>query len=432
MRRDERGPFAHVARLPAEAIRLPVDAVVAAFHEDLRARRGHHREESVAIETLQRRERIAQSGERLGPAPAGAKGVEERHRGDDHNHGRDGGENPQRPFRGGRCVFVGGEAFAPAPRPRAVVDEQHAQRDREVVEERVISRGENSQLQRDERRRTAMPPAPRRDDEKGRAELDREHDRLHRAEQPVRELMHVPRGPERQRLRLEMKAQRAERAPCFIAARELHHAARQHQPEEQPPQKPAREPAHARLVRPVGPPLPRQVKHREQRRLEQQRVPLEIEKRTAHRAERKIERPQRQRARARRVARDQHRRDHTARDAHPDEESIARIEPAKRRHREPRRAAELLARGAQIFHRRTDALRAEQPANLHAERGKGAEKNRPEGKTESPAGNEEWETLDRQKNAAPYCLPVVFDRRSVSVGAPIFRGSKSVEYFTLP
>src|SRR6267143_3762109 len=99
----------------------------------------------------------------------------------------DGPRGPPAPLRRGRLLPNPAYGAHEPPRPDAVIEEEHAEHERESVEEAVVSgRRDEDLVRRDDRRSEEASPARREDQERHQA-LDEECEGGGRAVEPERE-----------------------------------------------------------------------------------------------------------------------------------------------------------------------------------------------------------------------------------------------------
>jgi hypothetical protein len=197
------------------------------------------------------------------------------------------------PGKGGaRYILPVGRPFQGRRAWHPIVQQEHAQRHREQIEEGVVARERDERLQTDEQTERELTQPARSENEKRRDDLDREHRERRELVEPRRQLMRVPRGRRRNRLRLVVVQQRSQRSPRRIAARELHQSRSEHQAKEQPQHQPARD-ARWRdaSAKPIAP-RERREEDREEPCLEEQRVPLVRQELAADDHQRQIVEPE--------------------------------------------------------------------------------------------------------------------------------------------
>ena len=142
----------------------------------------------------------------------------------------------------------------------------------------------------------------------------------------------------RQRLGLEVEVERRRGAPGGIAAQELGRAREEHELEQQEHQQHAGERRRAPLPAAQAP-GGRRPQHRQQPRLQQQRVPLKGEEVLSRHGEREVQRPEQEEHRHRGHAEHEKDGQHGAAPGHGAERSIARAKPEDRRQLAPRSGA---------------------------------------------------------------------------------------------
>src|SRR5207249_4445480 len=124
------------------------------------------------------------------------------------------------------------------PPEERVVEQQKAQPESQQVEESVVSRYADQDLQQSDQSSSANPQASRRKDQKRHNQLDREHEDGRELLKPVRQLVHVPGRRGRQRLGVIVVLERGQVAPRRVPAQKLDRAGQEHQPEQEPAQQP--------------------------------------------------------------------------------------------------------------------------------------------------------------------------------------------------
>ena len=195
-------------RLVAEGIGDPRDAVARALKFDLVSGARHHREEAEAVHDARRREETR--GREVG---------EEEHRGGrdhvgrQHDGGEDGGQAPS-PVRSRRRL----------QRARAsVFDQQDAEGQHEVIEERVVRGDDDADLQQRGDDEESNAHAPRRNEHQPNEEqLGEQSERGGRGVERMRQLLRVPADERRQRAVLVVLVHRGQIAPLLFAAEEIH------------------------------------------------------------------------------------------------------------------------------------------------------------------------------------------------------------------
>lgn len=251
-----------------------------------------------------------------------------------------------------------------------VIQHRQAQDDRQDVEAPVVAGREDQQLEEHQADEPDAAQHSRAEHEERGDQLRVEHQADRRAVEPPGELVHVPARPGRQGLRQVVVVEGAPLDPRPVAVRELHHAREKHQPEDQPAEQPdGRRPG---LV-PGGaePPGPGRQHHRQQARLEQQRVPLEAEELLSHDRQRQVQCPAHSQAQARQEpGRQQDAAGHTDpadRVKHP----VGCVDPEDRRDVPDDPGGDRPdgpADGVEVARSRQDAARADQPVDLHHQR----------------------------------------------------------------
>ena len=136
-------------------------------------------------------------------------------------------------WRPARTLRSPAEAGRHVP-PRIIINEPHAQRNRQQVEEREIAGQRDDCLESRQQRGAGETKTPRSDDEEWRDEFDRQRrGRRHLVERD-RQVMCVEGDRVGNRLRLVVERERCQIPPGRIAARQLDGARPEDQPEQQP------------------------------------------------------------------------------------------------------------------------------------------------------------------------------------------------------
>ena len=182
--------------------------------------------------------------------------------------------HPERPRRAARR----GIALEPTSRagwPHGIVEQHHAERDRQHVEEAVVAGGEDQQLEarrgheRDEALARAAP------DEHRNAELDRRTSSAQEsccAHAGRRFAYHA--DPGRQRLRPVVVFERRQVSPRGIAREQLHRAGAEHQTEQQPAEHPDDRFRRRRFATQARPEIQRRDEDRQESRLDAAGCPI--------------------------------------------------------------------------------------------------------------------------------------------------------------
>jgi len=191
--------------------------------------------------------------------------------------------HPQRPGPGAGV----GWQFPPAgwgePLEERIIEEQHAEREGEKIEEAVIAGEEDQGLEEYQSQAGPLPQATGREDQERDNQLDAEHYDYGSRLRPGGQLMRVPTNPRRQRLCFVMELQGGQAAPGWIATEQLHAPGLKHQLEQQPAQQPQHQTRGRRGVKGPGPQLQGCQKDRQEAGFQQQDIPLESEKLPADR-----------------------------------------------------------------------------------------------------------------------------------------------------
>ena len=214
--------------------------------------------------------------------------------------------------------------------PGAVVHDGQAQSHGQEREEPVVAGHADDDLQEHQARargQSPLAPSRRREQQPRQHQLHEEHARGGGLVDPDRQVVHIPGRPQRQRLRLIVVCERGEIGPRRVAAGELGDAGQKHQTKEQPPDQPAGHRRRRRLGGEAGSPPGRCVETGQQSRLEQQRVPLEGEKRLSSNGQGQIADPQHPEDHPGADTGDEQARQHDAGGAEGCEREVARREP---------------------------------------------------------------------------------------------------------
>ncbi len=142
-------------------------------------------------------------------------------------------------------------------------------------------------------------------------------------------LCEEPRRPGRKALGLEVVSQGGQIAPGRVAARELHDARRQHESEEEPHEEEARERGGGQAA-PDAPAPRRGEEDRQEARLEQEQVPLELQEELSGHRHREVEEPRQKRGGRGHEPRDEQKRREDAPGAESVERRVPGAEPAER------------------------------------------------------------------------------------------------------
>ena len=284
-----------------------------------------------------------------------------------------------------------------------VVEQEEAEQEDEVVEEGVIRREDDPDLERGDDREAHEPrpgPEPRKPDD---AELDDEREHHREGVEPMRKVLRVPADPRRERAVLVVVIHRREAGPLRVTAQNLDDARLEVDPKPLPPQqKERRTRRRGGLAEPRTEPS-RREEERQERRLEEHAVGLVHRELLADRDEGEESDPRDRDRPAGPDIDDEEERRREPEDDERRERAVARAEPEKRRREPqaldgPRLGLEL----AKVVVRGKDSARADQSVNLVGERNERGEEDPAERAKEEPArpetrGPPHEETLERRR-----------------------------------
>ena len=231
----------HEARAPhripgliAESVRLPVRAVPASLEHQLRPLGGHHPKQAVAIDRAERLDPshhlVPPAGPPCGAAPVGSVKATSRTR-----------LNALSPSRTGVTTLSQREAprgfpgLRVLPHERRVAQCGKAEHQREQVEEAVVARGRDPDLQRRDRQQAASRAGGTgwEQQQPGSARFYGERPPGQRMVHPRRPMVRVPGGPRRQGLGLEVEVEGRALPPGGVTAQDLGNPGQEHQLEQE-------------------------------------------------------------------------------------------------------------------------------------------------------------------------------------------------------
>src|SRR5437867_302979 len=130
------------------------------------------------------------------------------------------------------CPSIGLDGAALST-PNRIIDDQQTQRDGEQVEETIVPRRRDCDLEKNEKPTRKQPQSARRPNEKRNDDFDDEEECDRKFLEPLRTLIGPPTDHSRQWLRPVMIIKRGQVPPGIVAAGELYHAGHDHEFEEQ-------------------------------------------------------------------------------------------------------------------------------------------------------------------------------------------------------
>lgn len=426
VRRVDARAIVRVLRFEAKEIGRPVLVIVGALKLDLVAVRRHVGEKAVLVGDA---ERLKQGDGTERHREAGQEEQHEQHRRDVGDTAeQDSGEcdakradelarvtawaggracacNGGRRFDGGGFVGEGvlgvwGEAGAPAlgeeAEQGAVVQQKNPEKEDEVVEKRIVGRGDDADLPHRDDDETGDAPAPRKEGEKDEDEFHPQRQRGRKAVKGEREVLEVPADPGGQRAVLVVLVHRGEVAPGRVAGGELDDAGLKVDPEPLPEQKEKGRARGQRAGAPARPQTAGRDKDGEEAGLKQHAVRLVLAEVLRDRDPAQEAEPAYPERKARRqVKGDQYR----GQQPHPHQgdECVVRAVPPEHGGGKPEALLPERAQRLEVARRRQDARRAAHAEHLKDQREEGRKVHQAEAAQKEPA---------RKKAVARTVVPV--------------------------
>src|SRR5580692_8749400 len=290
--------FINRLRLVTKRIRDPRFSIQRALKLDLVTLVRHHREEPVGIRDPKRLERLHR---RFGQRQARHQHPQQQRRGGIENQSktqsrkrsakrrepfaplfasapayRRSGRRSRRSSRSQR-VFSADRLTEPQrqnPFQKPVVQQQHSEQQHQIVQKRIICRRNNRNLERRHNKKARNAKSPRQKQHPHDQQFRNQREDRRRSVKPVRQVLHVPSDPRRQRPILVVIVHRGKLSPRDVAAPDFRHARLKINPEPFPLQQ---EKARARWGIVRSQPRPqarRREKQRHKSRLQQHAIRL--------------------------------------------------------------------------------------------------------------------------------------------------------------
>ena len=254
--------------------------------------------------------------------------------------------------------------------PAPVVQQRHAQHDRDQVEEAVVAGGRDERLEGEEPDERDLPRATRGEHEEGQPQLDHEHHGAGEGLERAWEMARVPGEGRGQRLRPVVIAEGAQVVPGRVAPRELREAGAEHQLEQEQAEQPDDDGGRSGLVARAARAdvCPRREEQAEEPGLGEEHVPLEGQEVLSEVDEGEVEGPADGEERSLGEAQKGQQRRRRPTVAENRQRGVARAQPAQRGQQPERLRPARLARREQQLPGGQEAMLADQAVDLRPER----------------------------------------------------------------